>query len=260
MYRARSHSGLEEETPQYAHALAILGGGAALILPQMQSQIPAWLAYVLLASLFGSIWPDKFWQWAVWLCLPPLLLALFNLVSTFNLTATLAGYGMVFVKSSFYAYVGAYLGSKLSLRKLAARPAHGRELKRGGKRRSGIPVSKEFATPIKAIGHVSHIQDLNAALNSAVQEGDLCRIGRLIADGADVNAWSKDRWAPPVIAAQGFDVEAVKTLFGQEATDVSVGLGWTALMIATIAGHREVVTALVEHGAEVNALNDQGWT
>lgn len=258
MSGTRSHSKLGVETPQYAYVLAILSGGVAFILLQIESTITPWLSYALLASLLSYFWPYRFWQWAIWLCLPLLFLILFSLLLTFNLIGVLAAYGMMFVKSSFCAYVGAYAGSKLSVRKLVNRSTHRRELKRG--RTRSIPVSKESATPTKAVEAVSNLQDLNAALTNAVQEGDIDKIRLLIADGADVNARSDNQWTPQVIAALGFDTEAIKTMFGQGATMSEVGLGWTALMIATIEGRLEVVSTLLEHGAEVNAQNDQGWT
>ncbi|HKC65506.1 MAG TPA: ankyrin repeat domain-containing protein [Pyrinomonadaceae bacterium] len=261
MALTQTHSNLEGESPQYAYALAILCGGVAFIAPQIESAIPAWLSYALLAALFASIWPYKSWQWAVWLCLPLCLLILFDMISTGNPAGVLLDYGTVFAKSLSSACLGAYVGSKLSVRKLGKRPAHRRGLKRGGKRAPTAPVLKESATLTKAIEPASNLQDLNAALTFAVQEGDLNRIRLLIAKGADVNAESSDQWTPPVIAAQGFDMEAVKTLFGQGKTlCTSVGSGWTALMIATIEGHLEVVRVLLEHGARVNAENDQGWT
>lgn len=257
----RSHSNLERESPQYAYALAILCGGVAFIAPQIEFRIPAWLSYLVLAALFASIWPYKFLQWAIWICLPLCLLILFDVIAAGNLTGALLSYGMIFAKSLSSACLGAYLGSKLSVRKLANGSAHRRRAKRVRKRAQSVSVSKESATHTKAFEPVSNLQDLNAALTLAVHEGDLNRVRLLIEGGADVNALSDDQWTPLVFAEQGFYVEAVKTLFGQGATlCASVGKGWTALMIATIEGRSEVVRALLEYGVHVNAENDQGWT
>jgi hypothetical protein len=277
----RSHSFPERESPQYASALAILSGGIAFIAPQFGAPVSTWLSCALLAALFGSIWPSQALQWGGWLCLPILLLMCFDVISTRNLGSVLSSDGTIFVEALSSACLGAYVGSKLSVRKLAHRAAHRRVRRRrlrsnGNGAQTGRAL-KELAAPHKsvetslsshssnstvpAIETVAHSHTRNAALIKAAQEGALKGIRLLIADGADVNASSNEQWTPFTIAAQGFAVETVKTLFGQSAAlDTSVNQGWTALMIATIAGHLEVVRALLEHGAQVNALNYQGWT
>jgi len=277
----RSHSFPERESPQYAYALAILSGGIAFIAPQFGAPISTWLSCALLAALFGSIWPYQALQWGGWLCLPILLLMCFDVISTRNIGGVLSSDGTLLVKALLSACLGAYIGSKLSVRKLAHRAAHRRVRRRrlksnGNSARTGRAL-KELNAPLKsvetslsshsasstapAIETVAHFHSLDVALIKATQEGDLKRIERLMADGADVNASSNEQWTPFTIAAQGFAVETVNTLFGQSAAlDSSAGQGWTALMIATIAGHLEVVRALLEKGAQVNALNNQGWT
>ncbi|MDT5120730.1 MAG: hypothetical protein QOC96_212 [Acidobacteriota bacterium] len=275
----RAHSVPERESPQYASALAILSGGIAFIAPQFGAPVSTWLSCALLAALFGSIWPSQALQWAGWLCLPLLLMMCFDVISTKNLGGVLSSDGTLFVETLSSACLGAYVGSKLSVRKLAHRAAHRRVRKlrsNGNGARTGRAV-KELNAPLKsvetslssqsasatapAIEPVAHLHTRNAALIKAAQEGDLNGIRLLMADGADVNASSNEQWTPFTIAAEGFALETVNTLFGQSAAlDSSVNQGWTALMIATIAGHLEVVRALVEKGAQVNALNHQGWT
>ena len=274
----RSHFFPERESPQYAYALAILSGGIAFVAPQFGAPISTWLSCALMAALFGSIWPYQALQWGGWLCRPLLLLMGFDVISTKNLGGVLSSDGTLLVKALLSACLGAYIGSKLSVRKLAHRAAHRRVRRRrlrsnGNGARTGRAL-KELNAPLKSVetslsSHsasstietVAHFHTRNAALIKATQEGDLKRIERLMADGADVNASSNEQWTPFTIAAQGFALETVNTLIGQSAAlDSSAGQGWTALMIATIAGHLEVVRALVEKGAQVNALNNQGWT
>jgi ankyrin repeat protein len=278
MAGTHSKSILKRESPQYAYALAIFSGGIAFMAPQLGAPVAPWLSYAILAALFGSIWPHKALQWGGWLCLPIVVMVCFDFVLTGSI-GMLSSTGTIFFKSLTSSCLGAYVGSKLSVRKIANRFAHGHADRRrpssnGNRARSGLAL-EELAVPLASAqtiysGHssgalalatepVAHFHDLNAALIKAAQEGDFKRVKLLIADGADVNAKSRDQWMPLTIAAQGFDVETAKTLFGQGAA-LDSDQGWTALMIATIEGHVEVVRALLEHGAQVNAGNNKGWT
>jgi ankyrin repeat protein len=280
-----SNSNLERKAPQYAYALAILSGGIAYIVPQLGVPIASWLSYALLAALFGSIWPYKAWQWGGWLCLPFVLLILMDMLITWSIGGLLSS-GTIFAKVLLFASLGAYVGSIFSVRKIANRFARRqltskqmdrKRLRSNGNGAQNNLVLKELTTPlasaetifsshssnvpVQALEPVAHLHGLNAALINAAQEGDLNKIKLLIADGADVNAESRDQWMPVMIAAVGCNVEMVKTLFGQRATpNASDGQGWTALMIATIEGHVEVVRALLEHGAQTNIRNNEGWT
>jgi ankyrin repeat protein len=273
-----SKSILKRETPQYAYALAIFSGGIAFIVPQFGAPVAPWLSYAPLAALFGSIWPKRALQWGGWLCLPIVVLICFDFIVTGSISM-LVNNGTIFVKSLSSACLGAYVGSKLSLRKIANRSTSGhasrsRSNSNGNRARNGL-VLKELAVPAasvkaiysgynsdepaQALEQAAQCHGLNTALIKAAQEGDLKRIKRLVADGADVNAKSSDQWMPLTIAAQGFDVEPAKTLFGQGAA-LDGGQDWTALTVATIEGHAEVVRALLEHGAQVNSENNKGWT
>lgn len=268
------------ESPQYAYALAVLSGGVAFISSQVRSPIAVWLSYAVLAALFGSIWPYRVMQWGIWLCLPIVLLIFFDVMATGSINALLSN-GMILVKALPSACLGAYVGSKLSVRKIANRQANTQvNRKRQRSSQGGSPkgrVLKELAVPVasvkiassshhpggplRAIEPIAHAHALSAALIKAVQEGHPNEIKWLVADGADVNAESRDQWMPSAIAALGGDLEMVKSIFGEGAAlDASTGKGWTALMIATIEGRVEAVRALLEHGAQVNAENNKGWT
>jgi quinoprotein dehydrogenase-associated probable ABC transporter substrate-binding protein len=112
---------------------------------------------------------------------------------------------------------------------------------------------------------------------------------------ADVNLPDRSGWTPLIFAAWADDATLVKTLIGAgaalEAKDheeltalaiaaqngklraaqalISLGAdlngtvakgGYTPLMLATISGSDELVTALIDHGANVNAANPGGVT
>ena len=281
MALAYSNTALEGRSPQYAYALVVLSGGLAFSSSQFDAPLPYWLCYALLAALFGSVWPYGTWQWGGWLCLPIVLLIGFDLFVTGSIGGLL-NYGRILAKAFPAACLGAYVGSKLSVRKVANRLVDARASKKrshsNGNGARNNRVLKELATPhvsfkhtspglnsqsnVQAIEAVAHGDGRNTALIKVVQEGDLDGLKLLVADGADVNSQSSgDRWTPLMIAAHEGHVEMVETLFGKGAVlDASSGKDQNALMIATIEGHVEVVSALLEHGAQVNARNKRGWT
>jgi ankyrin repeat protein len=273
---------LQGEFPQYAYALAILTGGIVFMVSQMGAPLVAWASYALIGALLGFIWPRGGLQWGVWLCLPIILLICFDVVLTWSLGGLL-GYVIILGQALGCACLGAYLGSRLYRRNVTNRSANKRvKRKRASvavKDAQPLPASKDLAVPLlasakttrssqsvrsglEAIEPAAHVDLLNAALIAAVKAGDLNRIERLIADGADVNAKSRDQWSPLTTGSPGSELELVETLFGEGAikTNSLAGQGWTPLMIATIEGHREVVCALLEGGAEVNAESNRGWT
>ncbi|HKS26472.1 MAG TPA: ankyrin repeat domain-containing protein [Pyrinomonadaceae bacterium] len=278
MARAYYDSIHEGKSPQYAYALAILSGGVAFVFAQTGDTIAVLLAYALLAAIFASLWPQSAWQWAVWLCLPLFLLIVLDVVMTGSVRRLLPNM-TVFAKALPLACLGIYVGSRLSIRRIANRRATMRlERKRSTRssvnRSSGVKERAAHATirqpsfsfqrykeHIKTIEPVPPTQSLTEALIKAAQACDLDKIGLLVAQGVDVNAMSDDKCTPLMIAALGGDTEMVEALFGKGAEAGVAGRdGWTALMIATIEGHAEVVRALVEHGADVNAVNGRGWT
>lgn len=288
MSRAYSHSFAGEKYPQYACVLGVLSGGVAFVLTQLGDPLVPWLCYALAAALFASIWPDRAQHWSIWLCLPIFFMLFFDLVTTWSA-------GMLFrnvitlTKALSAACLGAYAGSKLSLRRAARRHPNKRAKKKrikhtGSPARNNL-VSRNLVIPKQLPAYTASIevglsdpgakatpralltgarlQDLNDALIEAAQEGDLDRIDLLVAGGADVNGRSSEQWRPSMIAGLGGDARMLKALFGEgvmAALDASGGQGWTALMIATIEGRVEVVHRLLEKGARVDARSNSGWT
>lgn len=68
-----------------------------------------------------------------------------------------------------------------------------------------------------------------AALLVAARDGDSASVNETLASGAQINAKLS-------------------------------GGGWTALMVATVNGHAEIVRTLLDKGADPHVENDNGWT
>lgn len=64
-----------------------------------------------------------------------------------------------------------------------------------------------------------------------------------------------------LFAARDGDAKRVKQLLADGAdADGSISEGWTALMISTVNGHKDVARSLLTHGVDLNARNANGWT
>jgi quinoprotein dehydrogenase-associated probable ABC transporter substrate-binding protein len=84
----------------------------------------------------------------------------------------------------------------------------------------------------------------------------------LVAHGGKIDATDNDGLTPLAIAAQNAKVKATVVLLSAGA-DVNAPVakgGYTPLMLASISGSNEVASALIEHGAKVNAANPGGVT
>jgi ankyrin repeat protein len=262
------------ESSQYAYALAIFCGGIAFILPQVGIPVSSWLSYGLVAALFGSIWPYKALQWGGWICLPIGMLICVDFFVTWSINSALFNI-IVLIKALAFACIGAYVGSKLSVRKIANRLSSTNGENAQDISRNGVKL-QQLAVPMTAVARVpgngpngsmrviepsARAHSLDAALIKAAQEHALDTLKLLVAAGADVNARSRDQWSPFTVALPETQAEGIESIFGHGiARDQKTDKGWTALMTATIEGHAEVVGALLEHGAHVDAENNEGWT
>jgi len=85
----------------------------------------------------------------------------------------------------------------------------------------GLPEGTKAATGVGP-------EEAARLLLRAARDGEGDSVNELLAGGADVNARTGD--------------------------------GWTALMLATVKGHRGVFRSLIENGADLNARNDKEWT
>lgn len=86
---------------------------------------------------------------------------------------------------------------------------------------------------------------------TAIRQGDLVRVTRLLEAGADVDAKDQHGQTALMIAARDGRVEIVRTLLLHRAElDHTAKYHLTALMLAVINGRTEIVRALVGAGAD----------
>lgn len=105
------------------------------------------------------------------------------------------------------------------------------------------------------LGRLQHIFGYSERqLIRAASQGDLSQIQALLADGADVNARREDGTAL-MLAAKGGHKAVVTVLCQQPGIDLNATAwdGATALMLASVNNHLDVVLALVAAGADINS-------
>ena len=104
-------------------------------------------------------------------------------------------------------------------------------------------------------------RDGRTALHYAAFEGQVDAIGRLILEGADVDAQDHRGYTPLHFAAQEFRVDAAHVLIDAGASlVVRDSYGNTVLWTATFnsRGRGELVTMLLSSGADPDSPNNSG--
>lgn len=100
-----------------------------------------------------------------------------------------------------------------------------------------------------------------APIHSAAETGDMSKVRTLVAgDPASVNAKNDDGVTPLWVAAQKGQVEVVTFLLEKGADIEAKAWGVTPLWIASQEGRADVVTALIRKGAAVEAKREDGVT
>jgi ankyrin repeat protein len=100
------------------------------------------------------------------------------------------------------------------------------------------------------------------ALARASENTSEAMVGRLLEAGADPNAAQKSGLTPLMIASRTGNAKVVKALIAKRA-NVNATTGETnatALMWALAMGHSEIITTLVEGGANVQTSTAKGFT
>jgi len=106
--------------------------------------------------------------------------------------------------------------------------------------------NKSAADLADARGHAGLAALLrHARLFLAARDGDLARLNELLDSGVDPNALLRDEWTALMIASLNNHPQVVAALLRRGAyPDAQNATGWTALMIAERKGHGEVASLL----------------
>jgi ankyrin repeat protein len=99
-------------------------------------------------------------------------------------------------------------------------------------------------------------------LLQAASDGNVQGVRACLATGADVNAKNAEGWTALMIATLKGYREIVQILLEEERAQVNARShhGWTALRYAVSMGDSESIRILLAAGAEVNAPDHDGWT
>lgn len=107
---------------------------------------------------------------------------------------------------------------------------------------------------------------MSIELMAAAQVGDLERVKRLLAEGADVNASDEAGWNALIKACYNPEqkrghADVVRVLIDAGADiEAPIGYGVRPLMLAAGYGETAVVEVLLRAGADVLAKNEGGYT
>ncbi len=104
---------------------------------------------------------------------------------------------------------------------------------------------------------------MGQTLIRAVEEKNLPRVQKLLAKGIDVNKADQRGWTALTLAANEGHVEIVRALLATPGIDVNAKMsrsGMTALMRAATKGHLDIVEILLNRGANVNEVDNEGRT
>ncbi len=99
-------------------------------------------------------------------------------------------------------------------------------------------------------------------LIDAASQGDSETVSMLLALGVDVNARNKCSFTALIIASLRGHTEVVRRLLAVDDINVNTQDGWgeTALILASARGRTEIVRMLLDAGADITLTNKKGKT
>ncbi len=109
---------MREPASQWVNCLAIVLGGLAIFLPQLSPYLAyLFINFFVAGAILGFFWPERGWQWGLWLAIPSVIVGLISLIETHSIgdvTGTAIAGGQAVVAGSLMGW----LGSKFSPRRL----------------------------------------------------------------------------------------------------------------------------------------------
>jgi ankyrin repeat protein len=184
---------------------------------------------------------------------PPAALDLAAVKSHETIVLALLARGASFLHNSTHFHLGCYCSSLQVVSRIGRSPLIARLLLEHGAEvdaRPPFPKYYAFETPTQL----------------AAGEGNSSILGVLLEWSPDINfrGGTGDLVSPLYLAAQGGHTSCVRQLLSAKGIDINAhenaARGDTALHVAIKKGRVEIVELLVEHGADVNAVNHQNET
>src|SRR5205085_5329151 len=114
----------------------------------------------------------------------------------------------------------------------------------------------------KEIANLLVARGATLTLFESCAAGEFDRVERLLASGADVNAFSEDGWTPLHLAAFFGHARVAELLLAHGADTAARSTNPNAntpLHAALAANQKMVAGLLIGHGADVNAADGGGW-
>jgi len=109
---------MRQPASQWVNCLALIFGGIALFLPIFGPRFSyMFINFLVFGAILGFVWPERGWQWGVWLAIPALVLGVSTIVQNQSPDA-IPGVLTLIAQAVIAGALTGWLGSKLSPRRL----------------------------------------------------------------------------------------------------------------------------------------------
>ena len=109
---------MREPAGQWVNCLAIFLGGLAFYAPQFSAHLSRpYLNFFIAGAILGFFWPERGWQWGLWIAIPLATLGLINLANSMSM-AVITDTAMSVGQAVAAGAVPGWLGSRYSPRRL----------------------------------------------------------------------------------------------------------------------------------------------
>jgi hypothetical protein len=99
-------------------------------------------------------------------------------------------------------------------------------------------------------------------LLDATESGNIRRVQELLDSGVDINDYVNDYGMTALLLASMYEHIDIVRLLLEKGADVNIKdeNGYNALMWASVRGYTDIVRLLLENGADINLQNENGYT